>query len=50
MWGNLKGQELANLCVDTIEECALAATAGIDRMRTDKTLAFSFLRQTGLSL
>lgn len=50
MWSNLKGQELANLCADTIEECALAATAGIDRMRTDKTLAFSFLGQTGLSL
>ncbi len=21
LWGNLKGQELANLCADTIEEC-----------------------------
>jgi putative transposase len=50
MWSNLKGQEMANLCADTIEECVVAATAGIDRMRTDKTLAFAFLRQTGLSL
>lgn len=50
MWSNLKGQELANLCVDTLEECVVAASAGIDRMRTDKMLAFAFLRQTGLSL
>lgn len=50
MWSNLKGSELANLCVDTIDECVDVARDGIDRIRTDRALAFSFLRQTGLSL
>lgn len=50
LWGNVKGTELANLCVDTIEETAGAAHAGIDRVRSDTDLAFAFLRQCGLSL
>lgn len=50
MWGNLKGQELANLCVDTIEESIEAANGGIDRIRSDRALALAFLRHTGLSL
>jgi hypothetical protein len=43
-------QELANLCVDTIDHSVAAAQQGIDRIGNDKTLAFGFLRQTGLSL
>lgn len=50
LWGNVKGSELANLCVDTIEETAHAAHAGVDRVRTDTDLSFSFLRHCGLSL
>jgi transposase len=50
VWGNVKGTELANLCVDTIEETAQAAHAGIDRVRNDTDLAFAFLRHCGLSL
>lgn len=50
LWGNVKGTELANLCADTIDECATAAHAGIERVRTDTDLAFAFLRQCGLSL
>jgi putative transposase len=50
LWGNVKGTEFANLCADTIEETADAARAGIERVRSEKDLAFAFLRQCGLSL
>jgi transposase len=50
LWGNVKGTELANLCVDTIDATAHAAQAGIDRVRADTDLAFAFLRHCGLSL
>lgn len=50
LWANLKGQELANLCPETVEECITAARAGIDRVRGDGQLAFSFLRRSGLLL
>lgn len=50
LWGNLKGQELANLCPDTVEECVDAARAGIRRVRRDEQLAFSFLDRSGLPL
>jgi transposase len=49
LWGNVKGAELANLCVDTIEETAHAAHAGIQRVRSETDLAFAFLRHCGLS-
>jgi transposase len=49
LWGNVKGTELANLCVDTIEETAQAAHAGIQRVRSEADLAFAFLRHCGLS-
>ena len=48
-WGNLKGQELANLCADTLDETLEAATDGITRVR-HRQLAFAFLHQAGLSL
>jgi transposase len=50
LWGNVKGNELANLCADTLDEPAHAAHAGIDRVRGDTDLAFAFLRHSGLSL
>ena len=50
LWGNLKGTELANLCVDTIAETEYHARRGVRRIRKEKDLAFAFLRHTGLSL
>jgi transposase len=50
LWGNVKGTELANLCLDTIEETAHAAETAIDRIRADTGLAFAFLAHTGLPL
>src|SRR5438445_167284 len=50
LWGNLKGRELANLCVDAIEETEDVAHAGIERIGADAQLAFAFLAHTGLSL
>lgn len=50
LWGNLKGTELANLCVDTISETEYHARRGVRRIRKEKDLAFAFLRHTGLSL
>jgi len=34
-WGNLKSQELANLCRDTIDQVADVAEHGLDRIGTD---------------
>jgi transposase len=50
VWGNLKSQELANLCVDTIEKVATIAEGGLDRIGTDAQLCLAFLRHTGLRL
>jgi transposase len=49
-WGNLKSQELANLCSDTIDEVADVAEHGLDRIGTDAALCFAFLRYSGLRL
>jgi transposase len=49
-WGNLKSQELANLCSDTIDEVANIAEGGLDRIGTDAALCFAFLRHSGLRL
>jgi putative transposase len=49
-WGNLKGQELANRCVDELGEMVGAVRAGVRRVRRRPTLPFGFLRHTGLSL
>jgi transposase len=49
-WGNLKSQELANLCSDTIDEVADIARDGLDRIGTDADLCFAFLRHSGLRL
>ncbi len=49
VWGNVKGRELANLCADNLAEVARELRAGLRRVRRSPTLAFAFLRHTGLS-
>jgi len=50
VWGNLKSQELANLCAHTIDQVAPIAEDGLDRIGSDATLCFAFLRHSGLQL
>jgi transposase len=50
VWGNLKSQELANLCADTIDQVADMAEDGLDRIGTDANLCFAFLHHSGLRL
>ena len=48
VWGNLKSQELANLCSNTIDQVADVAEGGLDRIGSDAALCFAFLRHSGL--
>jgi transposase len=50
VWGNLKGSELANLCLDTISEAEEIVDQGLWRIGNETTLAFAFLRHCGLTL
>ena len=50
VWGNLKSQELANLCADALDEVADIAEEGLDRIGTDAGLCLAFLRHSGLRL
>lgn len=50
VWGRLKSKELANLCSDTIDEVADIAEDGLDRIGSDASLCFAFLRHAGLRL
>ena len=50
VWGNVKSQELANLCADTIGEVSDAAKNGLKRINDDASLCFAFLRHAGLRL
>jgi hypothetical protein len=50
LWGDIKRTELANLCADSLDESTRAGHAGIDRVRSDNDLGFTFLRHCGLSL
>ena len=50
IWGNLKGGELANLCLDTIGEAEEIVDQGLCRIGNETTLAFAFLRHCGLPL
>ncbi|MGD0985477.1 MAG: IS630 family transposase, partial [Acidimicrobiales bacterium] len=50
VWGNVKGQELANLCPESIDEAACTADTGLSRVGGDAQLCFAFLRHCGLSL
>jgi len=49
LWGNIKGQELANLCARDLGESASACRRGLERVRGEKQLCFSFLDHAGLS-
>ena len=44
VWGNLKGGELANLCLDTIGEAEEIVDQGHCRIGSETRLAFAFLR------
>jgi transposase len=50
VWGNLKGQELANVCAPDLQTLHAPLRAGCRRLRHPSTLPFSFLRHAGLSL
>jgi transposase len=50
VWGNLKSQELANLCSNTIDQVADIAEGGLDRIGSDAALCLAFLRHSGLRL
>jgi hypothetical protein len=48
LWGNVKGQELANHCAVQLGEAARALDRGLGRVRHSRTLPFSFLHHAGL--
>lgn len=48
LWGNVKGQELANRCSIDINEVETAVRGGIVRVRKSHSLPFSFLEHAGL--
>ena len=50
VWGALKSKELANLCPDTLDEAAVVADGGLDRIGSDADLCLAFLRHCGLRL
>jgi transposase len=50
VWGNLKSEELSNLCADTIDQLADIAEDGLERIGTDADLCFAFLHHSGLRL
>ncbi len=50
VWGNVKSQELRNLCADNIGEATAMAEDGMERINDDASLCFAFLRHTGLRL
>jgi hypothetical protein len=50
LWGNVKGQELANLCAENLGHAATAFCGGLARVRQSPQLRFAFLRNAGLSL
>jgi len=49
LWGNLKGQELANRCSKDLDEVTTAIETGFKRFRKSHTLSYSFLKHAGLS-
>src|SRR2546429_8968988 len=48
LWGNLKGQELANRCADDLAEAGTAVRSGMARGRRLPELPFFFLKYSGL--
>jgi len=49
LWGNIKGQELANRCAEDLTEVARAIRRGMRRVRKSGKLPLSFLQHAGLS-
>jgi transposase len=49
LWGNIKGQELANRCAQDLDEAVTALTSGMARVRRRRKLPFAFLQHAGLS-
>ncbi len=49
LWGNVKGQELANRCSKDLNEVETAIENGFKRVRKSHTLPFSFLKHARLS-
>ena len=49
LWGNIKGQELANRCAEDLRQAQRAVRGGMDRVRKSRSLPFSFLKHAGLS-
>jgi len=49
LWGNIKGQELANRCAEDLAEADRATRNGMARVRRSSRLPFSFLKHAGLS-
>lgn len=50
LWGNIKGQELANICADDLGEVDVALRRGMDRVCARNDLAHAFLDHAGLFL
>jgi hypothetical protein len=50
LWSSLKAVELANLTGPTLAEVIQQAHRGVERVRRTPHLAYSFLRDTGLSV
>jgi hypothetical protein len=48
LWGNVKGQELANLCADDLGQVADALREGMTRIAGTEELAYGFLDHAGL--
>ena len=49
LWGNIKGQELANRCAEDLAEVEAAVRDGMERVSRSGKLPFSFLKHAGLS-
>lgn len=49
VWGNVKGQELANQSAEDLGAVGRALRAGLGRVRKRPTMLWGFLRHTGLS-
>lgn len=49
MWGNIKGQELANRCAEDLPELDAAVRRRLQRVRRSRKLPLAFLKHAGLS-
>jgi transposase len=49
LWGNIKGQELANRCVEGLGEADAALCEGMERVRATASLPFGFLHHAQIS-